>query len=159
MPRVFRRLRRHVPPRLQPGELVIIITLIGVLAALAAPAYQRLVSHSRNLLFQNELRVAAQALETYAMEKGDWPPDGGGGWPPPVMDYLPPPARWHLPTPVGGHWGWARGVDGAEAALQISGYTGGLARGLALDRRIDDGDLTAGIFRGTSDKLLYILQE
>jgi Type II secretory pathway, pseudopilin PulG len=133
--------------------------LIGVLAALAAPAYQRLVSHSRNLLFQNELRVAAQALETYAMEKGDWPPDGGGGWPPPVMDYLPPPARWHLPTPVGGHWGWARGVDGAEAALQISGYTGGLARGLALDRRIDDGDLTAGIFRGTSDKLLYILQE
>lgn len=141
------------------AELVIVVTLIGILAAITAPTYQRLTTRSRNLIFQNELRVAANALETYAIEKGEWPPDGDGGFPAPMMDYLPPPARWHLPTPVGGRWSWARGADGADAALQISGYTGGIDRGRELDRLIDDGDLTAGVFRGTADQLVYILQE
>lgn len=140
-------------------ELIIVVVLIGVLASLALPAHRRLTARSKNVLFQNELRVASQALETYAMDKGEWPPDGNGGWPEHVLEYLPPPNRWNLPTPVGGHWEWVRDSGGVQAGLRISGYDGGAQRGLELDRLIDDGNLTAGVFRGSADHLLFVMQE
>jgi type IV pilus assembly protein PilA len=139
-------------------ELVIVVVIIGLLAALAVPMYKRLNTRTKHTRFQNELRVATQALETYAMERGDWPPDGDGGWPAEVVDYLPPPNRWNLPTPVGGRWSWTRDVDGVRAALRVSDYEGGEERGRALDRLVDDGDLTAGTFRGAADHLLYVMQ-
>ena len=140
-------------------EIMIVLVLIGVLGALAVAAHHNLASRSRYLLLQNELRVASNAMEAYATEQGGWPPDGGGGWPAAANDYLPPPNRWTRPTPLGGSWSWVRGVDGVEAALRISGYEGGLERGLEVDRLIDDGNLSAGILRGSSEHLLYVMQE
>ncbi len=137
---------------------MIVVGLIGVLAALATPLYQRTTVRAKCVRFHTDLRIASQALETYAMERGEWPPDGAGGWPDLVYDYLPPPTRWNLPTPVGGQWGWALDVDGVSAALQVTGYEGGPERGLQLDRLIDDGDLSAGLLRGSADRLLYVMQ-
>jgi prepilin-type N-terminal cleavage/methylation domain-containing protein len=140
-------------------EIMIVVVLVGVLAALALPLHHRLTTRAKMSRFQNELRVASQALEVYTMQNGDWPPDGGGGWPESLLDYLPSPNRWDQPTPVGGYWSWSRGADGVHAALRVSGHTGGEAFALELDRLIDDGNLTAGLLRGTPDQLLYILQE
>ena len=140
-------------------EIMIVVTLIGILASLAVPLHTRLTTRAKHTMFRNDLRAASQALEIYATDKGDWPPDGADGWPAPVMDYLPPPNRWNLPTPVGGHWSWRRDIDGANAAVRVSGQQGGEAEAIALDKLIDDGVLTAGLFRGSSDHLLYILQE
>jgi type IV pilus assembly protein PilA len=139
-------------------ELMIVVALVGVLASLAMPLYQRMTVRAKCTRFHSDLRIASQAMETYAMERGEWPPDGAGGWPALVYDYLPPPTRWNLPTPVGGRWGWARDIDGVDAALQITGYEGGAERGVELDRLIDDGDLTAGLLRGTDNRLLYVMQ-
>jgi prepilin-type N-terminal cleavage/methylation domain-containing protein len=140
-------------------EIMVVVVLVGVLAALALPLHYRLSTRSQTARFQNDLRVASQAIEVYTVENGDWPPDGGGGWPEAVMDYLPAPARWSLPTPVGGQWSWSRDAAGVAAALRVTGHKGGETLALELDRLIDDGNLTAGLFRGTSDELLYILQE
>lgn len=140
-------------------EILIAVIIIGILAALSVPAYNRLTTRAKHTLLQSELNVAARALETYAMEKGDWPPDGEGGWPAPIWEYLPPPNRWNQTTPVGGNWNWVRNTDGVGAALRISGYEGGEARALALDKLIDDGVLTAGNLRASPTALLYILQE
>jgi prepilin-type N-terminal cleavage/methylation domain-containing protein len=139
-------------------EIMIAVVLIGLLAALAIPAFKHLTTRANDTLFINELRVASHSLERYALEKGDWPPDGGGGWPPEMEGYLPPPARWHQQTPLGGFWSWTRDNDGINAALRITGYTGGETRALRIDRMFDDGDLAAGYLQGTAANLVYVMQ-
>ncbi len=139
-------------------EIMIAVVLVGILAALAVPAIKHLATRANDTLFLNDLRVASHSLERYAMEKGDWPPDGAGGWPPEMDGYLPPPARWHQPTPLGGSWSWARDNDGINAALRVTGFTGGEARALRIDKMLDDGDLAAGYLRGTAANLVYVMQ-
>ena len=140
-------------------EIMIAIVLIGILASLAVPLHKRLQTRAKYTLFRADLRAASQALEIYAVEKGDWPPDGADGWPAPVMDYLPPPDRWNQPTPLGGRWSWNRDIEGFNAAVRVTGQQGGVAGALELDQLIDDGVLTAGLLRGSAEQLLYILQE
>jgi prepilin-type N-terminal cleavage/methylation domain-containing protein len=140
-------------------EILFTVVLIGVLAALAVPMYQRISRKANDTLFLNELRVASHSLERYAMEKGDWPPDGAGGWPEEMREFLPPPDRWNQPTPIGGTWCWTRDSEGLHAALRVTGTTAGPERVLALDRASDDGDLASGFLRGVGGDLVYVLQE
>ncbi len=139
-------------------EAMVVVVLVGILAALALPLYQKIQAKANETHFVNELRVATQSIERYAMEKGEWPPDGSGGWPSEMEEYLPPPDRWNLPTPIGGQWRWSR-EDGFEASLRVIGMERGLGHVTEIDRLLDDGDLTHGVFRGDATQLVYVLQK
>ena len=138
-------------------EVMVVVVLVGILAALAVPLYQRIGDRAKETHFVNELRVATQSIERYAMDKGEWPPDGSGGWPSEMREFLPPPDRWNLPTPIGGQWRWSR-ADQFEASLRVIGARQSLWHASEVDRLLDDGDLTRGVFRGDDSQMVYVLQ-
>lgn len=139
-------------------EIIVIVTVIGLLCAIAIPAYGKLQQRSINTLLSNELRVASGALEYYVFDKGSWPPDGDGSWPAELTGYLPPPDRWHKPTPIGGTWAWALNTDDTVASLRINNYTVTAAQITAIDRMIDDGDPLAGKVMIAGHSLVYVLE-
>jgi len=141
-------------------EILIVVTMIGLLAAIAVPAFGKLNTRSQNTAFVNDLRIASEAVQRYALENGGWPPDGGGGLPNELTGYLPPPDRWTIPTPVGGLWGFTASTLPTEfkATLIVTGYGGGSKRASDLDNQLDDGDSATGFLRTDGTKLTYVLE-
>ncbi len=58
-------------------EIMIVVVIIGLLAALAIPAFQRVRCRSQNSTVANGFRVFSQAFETYATQNGAWPANVG----------------------------------------------------------------------------------
>lgn len=140
-------------------EIMVVVTIVGILAAIAIPAYKKLKERSVNTVVSNELRVASGALHYYAFEKGTWPPDGAGGWPQEMTGYLPPPDRWSLPTPIGGSWAWSLNSDDTVASLRINNHLASVAQVASLDKMVDDGDLNTGGLFTSGRNLVYVLEK
>lgn len=138
---------------------MVVVTIIGLLCAIALPAFKKLRERSANTLLSNELRVASGALNYYVFEKGTWPPDGAGGWPSELTGYLPPPDRWNQPTPIGGTWSWALNVDNNLASLRITNHLAPASQVAKFDKMIDDGDPATGSLLASGQTLIYILEK
>lgn len=101
---VFRTLPacRQSPDRRGPSgitlvELLVVICIISVLAALAAPAFSRAIARSRLTQCTNNAYQIAFALQRYDEQRGSIPgwlnanPNGGAGlcsWPVPLLPFL-----------------------------------------------------------------------
>jgi type II secretory pathway pseudopilin PulG len=140
-------------------EIIVIVTIIGLLTAIAIPAYKKLQERSVNTLVFNEMRVASGALQYFVFEKGYWPPDGAGGWPPELLGYLPPPDRWHQPTPIGGTWAWSLNSDNTAASLRINNYTAPASQIAKIDELMDDGGIATGSLLTSGQTLIYVLEK
>ncbi len=131
-------------------EIMIVVVIIGLLAALAIPAFQRVQRASQNARAVNDFRVFAQAFEIYNSQNGAWPNNVGPG----VVPTTPVPmnndfkvASWQATTVLGGHWNWDNNLaSGGNAGISISAYTCDDAQMQEIDAKIDDGDLTTGNF-------------
>ena len=88
-------------------EIMVAIVLIGLLAALAIPAFQRVQRASQNGRLVNDLRVFAQAFEIYNSKNGSWPDGAAAGVVPtapiPMSGEFKAPA-WQSSTVIGGNW-------------------------------------------------------
>ena len=58
-------------------ELMIVIAIIIILAAVAIPNYLKMTSRARTAAIQSDLKALATALETYKTDWGAYPPDTG----------------------------------------------------------------------------------
>lgn len=56
-------------------EMLVVITIIGILAALLLPAVNRAIISARNAAIGIEVNQLASAIESYKQEKGDYPPN------------------------------------------------------------------------------------
>lgn len=136
---------------------MIVVVIIGLLAAIAIPAFSRVRESARHTAFINDLRIGRDAFEAYSLENGRWPPDGIGAIPPEMASVLTP-SRWSQPTPIGGNWDWDFQRYGVEAGLSVHRPTASPAEMAMIDARIDDGDLTTGVFRQRTDGYIFVLQ-
>lgn len=129
---------------------MIVVVIIGLLAALAIPAFQRVQRASQNARVINDFRVFSQAFEVYNSMNGVWPNNVGPGVVPttPVSmanDFKV--ATWQAVTVIGGRWNWDNSLgSGGSAGISISGYTCPDEQLTEIDAKIDDGDLTTGNF-------------
>lgn len=162
----------HPPPFRRPVgftlvEILIVVTLIGLLAALALPAMERVRMTSRVAVMLNELRTIAQICEQYALENGDWPPDGINRLHPILIEYGK--TDFGLHTSLGGQWDWDRGQGDPPVNAALGVYVGGAANGAQLrrmmrtvmqrvDQQLDDGDLETGFFRSRNAGYMLILE-
>jgi len=144
-------------------EIMIVVVIVGLLAALAVPSLLRVRRASQNSRTANDFRVFAQAFEIYNTQNGFWPNNVGPG----VVPVLPVPMNgdfrtetWQAPTAIGGQWNWDNGNFGVTASVSISNFTCDDAQLTEIDMKLDDGDLTTGNFRKVSaNRVMYILQQ
>ena len=147
---------------------MVVVVIIGLLAAASLPAYRLITLRSRATTVVNDLRTFSTVFITYSLQNGRYPDDGD----PPVV---PPPVAGQLrgnfiqPTPIGGVYKWnfdvpADGVP-AKAALIIQAETGNpimddLDQLEAVDKQIDDGNLATGNLRlGSTNSLVFIIEK
>jgi prepilin-type N-terminal cleavage/methylation domain-containing protein len=148
-------------------EIMMVVAIISMLAALAVPGAKRYQAASRASVIASDLRTFAAAFEVYAQENGDYPPEANAGEMPAGMADRLGPVGWQRVTPLGGQYNWDYnqmhgGVryraaicisESATAPLEVNGDML-----LAIDRALDDGDLATGIFRtGVNNDALFIL--
>lgn len=135
---------------------MIVVVIIGLLAALAIPAFARVREKSQNTRVANDLRVFAQAFDTYLMEKGAWPADVAPGVVPTEMAGQLP-AAWTKTTPIGGKYEW----DNEPGLKSITLYqtTASMAQMRAIDKLIDDGDPATGFFQYNGSEWHYLLEQ
>ncbi len=129
-------------------EIMIVVAIIALLAVIAVPSFLRARQRAQNVKFINALRIAANAIDTYATENNAYPPDTGRGIVPPgLATYLDETLNWTGNTPIGGQWDWDFNVFGIKAAVSVVGTNAPLDQILEVDATYDDGDLTTGRFQ------------
>jgi prepilin-type N-terminal cleavage/methylation domain-containing protein len=139
-------------------EIMTVVVIIGVLAAVAIPAVARVKHNAQNKRFVSDLRTFAQAFETYATKNGKWPPDGTPAVVPTGMSGEFRNAAWTANTSIGGQWDWDYKQFGFTAGISVYQPTVDVAQMLEIDRLIDDGNLNTGNFRSRTSGYIYILQ-
>lgn len=130
-------------------EIMIVVAIIGILAAIGIPSFLKSRTESRIATFINDLKKACDYAELYAMENGDYPPDKNPAQPPlGVEDYVTR-LDWTASTPIGGRWDWDCHSVGITAGVTVIGDDLSQSVLVKVDRKIDDGVLTTGNFRRT----------
>src|SRR3954462_2118683 len=133
-------------------EIMVVVVIIGLLAAAALPAYRLITLRSRATSVVNDLRTFSTVFITYSIQNGRYPDDGSPQVvPPQVAGQLP--NNFSQPTPIGGVYKWNFDVpaDGipAKAAIIIQGDSthpilDDLDQLEIVDKQIDDGNLSTG---------------
>jgi prepilin-type N-terminal cleavage/methylation domain-containing protein len=145
-------------------EILLVVTLIGLLAAFLIPAAITAIRHKENAQCASLLRRGVAAFELYRSEMGGYPPDQSVPSQTTVSamaDYFDGLNIdwWGAATPLGGRWDWDIGYHGFAASLSIWNPTKSAAQLTDFDRLIDDGNLATGKFRQVGTQYHYILQE
>lgn len=123
-------------------EIMIVVVIIGLLAAMAIPAFQRVRDRSRASRYANDFRQFDAAFQRYALEAGMLPatPVLNGLVPAGMTGYLP--AAYSQTAPMGGMYGWS----GPSNYIIILGGRENDAMMQQVDAILDDGDLSTGAF-------------
>lgn len=140
-------------------EIMIVVAIIGILAALGLPAMYEAGNRTRSRRFARDIQIAGHAFMQYAMETGTYPADKTPGQIPAGMSgYL-----WNFPwtddTVVGGQWDWDHEVFGIHAAVSVRSPNWNDDRMQQVDTVMDDGNLSTGQFRKRSGGYMYVLEE
>ena len=132
-------------------EMMIVVAIIALLAAIAVPAFLRARQRSQNTKFINALRIASDAMTMYAVENGGrYPADVNRGVLPAGLEtYLDATLDWTGATPIGGRWDWDFNRPGARAAVAVVDSPATAEQMTDIDAMWDDGNLNTGRFRQT----------
>ncbi|MBX9737564.1 MAG: prepilin-type N-terminal cleavage/methylation domain-containing protein [Phycisphaerales bacterium] len=143
-------------------ELVVVVVIIGILAAIAIP---RMTAASERARFTSTLasfKVMEGALDNYFTNERAWPVDEQPGIAPPALAAYLQASLWTKQTPLGGAWDW-NGPGGAspDGRVNISifspeaGKAGIFCR---FDHDLDDNDCGAGTHRADEDRSFKIIE-
>ncbi|MCA9210864.1 MAG: prepilin-type N-terminal cleavage/methylation domain-containing protein [Planctomycetales bacterium] len=139
-------------------ELVVVILILGILAAVAVPKLMRKTREAQVTAVVRDLQMAYDAFERYYIEHGEWPEDVySGNFPPEMKGYLDP-KMFTQRNSLGGYYDWNRGY-GATAAISIKMEPVDIELFREIDQRLDDGNLNKGnVKRQSSYHLNYIIR-
>lgn len=149
-------------------EVMVVVVIIGLLAAAGLPGYRHLTMRSKVTAVENDLRQFSTAIQTYALQNGHWPADGTPQEVP-VELTTALPSNFALKTPIGGVYKWNYDVpaDGiaAKAAIIIQTVGGNPVNDdqelfEMVDRQMDDGNLETGNIQvGSTNSLVFIIEK
>lgn len=142
-------------------ELMIVVAIIGLLAAIALPAYSNFILRSKLTETAVQLGVFARAFNTSKQINGTYPRDVSVGVIPTGSPGLTiDKTQWETPTLLGGNWNWEGSDNHSYAGISIDGSTAEEKDFIQLDTIIDNGDLSSGKFRKTPNgRYTFILEE
>jgi prepilin-type N-terminal cleavage/methylation domain-containing protein len=140
-------------------EIMIVVAIIALLAAVALPAFMRARKRAQNVRFIAAMKVASEAFQMYSFEHSGYPPDVGPAQIPDGMAPYLGKLAWTKPTPIGGLWDWDYGTVGVKAAISALQPLAPEDQQLALDEMMDDGDPATGSLRLTPGRVTFVVEE
>ena len=142
-------------------EIMIVLAIIALLAALAVPSWMRARKRAAGVKAANALRVFGDAFALYAVENGQYPKDSHMVLPPGAgMELYLEEATWLAPTPIGGRFNWEGPDYYGFAAVAIGGSPYPDEDLLLIDEAVDDGNLSSGQYQKlqANDRFAYIIE-
>jgi prepilin-type N-terminal cleavage/methylation domain-containing protein len=151
-------------------EVMVVVVIIGLLAAAGLPGYRHLTMRSKVTALENDLRQFSTAAQTYALQQGRWPDDGDPQLAPPELANALP-NNFTLRTPIGGVYKWSYSTDGniegvspAKAAIVIltvgdNHVDDDVEMLEMIDKQMDDGNLTTGLIQGGVGAFVYVIEK
>ncbi len=145
-------------------EIMIVVAIIGLLAAIAIPSFNKARKESRQTAFISDIRTYSGAAEMFMIETGDYLEDSSSGQiPSGFEDYLRR-GDWVGGTPIGGVWDAEyEDTGGIRSCFGVhfnDGKNPGDGYMREIDEECDDGNLNSGSFRKIADdRYYYILEE
>jgi|GEM_PF-5557004 len=141
-------------------ELVIVVAIFAVLAAMALPRFSQAVASSKDRAVDQHFRQIEMAAESYAAEhQNKYPLDSlAGVIPPELTQYLPENAL--RETYFGNNWDWNSdsGPEWAGLPPAIVLWGTGPTRANQFDQTVDDGNDSAGNYYYYRDGLVRWLR-
>ena len=144
-------------------EIMIVVAVIGLLAAIAIPSFLKARTESRITAVANDLRVFGDAFQTYCMIAGKYPADTHNTVPPGMEHYIKQ-GNWDGYA-MGGHFNWegpswGEGGSYTYAGIALWEATAPVGDMRTLDEKLDDGNLATGSFRLCANgRYTYILED
>ena len=140
-------------------EIMIVVVIIGILAALAVPAFRYARIKTGGSAFMNDSRIFANAVQTYTFENGNYPADTStGAFPPELTNYVAP-SRWGVRPGIGGSWDIETGSYGITCAVGVHQFDVSPEEIAKLDKLYDDGNVATGRYRLlAADRYYYIIE-
>lgn len=140
-------------------EIMIVVAIIGLLAALGIPKMLKAGQETRKARFAREIQAAGHAFVQYAFDHGEYPSDKTPGQMPDGMAEYLKNFPWAEETVIGGQWDWDYGVFGVVAGVSVKSPDWKDEQMQGIDAMIDDGNLSSGQFRSRSGGYIYVLEE
>lgn len=140
-------------------EILIVVVILGILAAIVVPSFANASEDSRRSVFVTTLRQFVEAAMIYEAREGVPLPDLGSGETSDTWSEYVDPDVWTGGTPIGGAWDAELNSFGVRSAIGVHFNGNGNTRDdeymILIDRLIDDGDLETGGFRKLADDRYY----
>lgn len=142
-------------------ELMIAVVILGVLASIAVPLFSNYVRNSRAATFASDIRILANAGSQYSLESGWWVPDAPSGEFPEELEGYFSRRKFELGSSLGGQWDFEQdGLGDFTSAVGVDGPAESDEIFAVVDKRIDDGNLSTGLFQKlASDRYYYIIAD
>lgn len=143
-------------------EIMIVVSIIGLLAAIALPSFVAARKQAQANSVCNDLRIFYGAFQQYAMERGNYPSNAytAGVLPPPMAGYLNS-NKWSRGPETGGRYYFKSSYYSALSNRPAIGIVGTMAsppnaeQMQMIDSTIDNGDLLSGQFVRLSGNAYY----
>ena len=139
-------------------EIMVVVAIIALLAALAIPTIFIQRSNARSAAFINDLRQSRAIFESFMLENGTYPDDAGPGQIPSPMTSELVKIHWTAPTPIGGQWDWDYQQFGVTAGVSVDSPDLNDTDMTKIDGRIDDGNLDTGLFQRRSGGFIFVIE-
>ncbi len=136
-------------------EIMIVVVIIGLLAAMAIPAFQHIRRYSQAATFVADLRVFRDAVDVYMTKSGEYPVDAGSGNFPPELTGFVSQDLWVNGTPIGGVWDLEVLDTGVSVAVGVHNPSADTELLQRADADIDDGNLSTGKLRMIDSNRFY----
>ena len=140
-------------------EIMIVVAIIGLLAALGIPNMLRAGQNARKSRFAHDIKAAGNAFVQYAFANGNYPSDKTPTQMPDGMEDYLAKFPWTEDTPIGGQWDWDYQQFGVKAGVSVKSPKWADEDMEKIDNLFDDGNLSTGQFRKRSGGYIYILEE
>ena len=139
-------------------EIMVVVVIIGLIAAIAIPSFKGVRESSRMTRFVNDCRVFEGAAQHFLLFSGaaSIGDSSTGGVPTVLEDYISP-AAWGESTPIGGSWDFDDGYGFfGVGAVGTNLSDAAIAR---LDANFDNGDVSTGqIRRGGGNRVYWVVE-
>ena len=132
-------------------EILIVVVIIGILAAIVVPQFSSMTEESRRAAFAGSMKHMTDSMLMYYTRTLDFPEDAASGRLPPSLIGYMRISEFEKDTPVGGVWDVERDEASIISAVGVhfnDPFTRRDDAAMAeIDAIFDDGDVETGAFR------------